>query len=486
MKLHPDFHERVLHDAPVAVIVWRLRDPEDDASLVLVFANAAAEKFTKMPLVEKVGQRFDEVFPRLDPRRRKVYADVVRTGVPYEDIVETTLASEREVFGVKATKLGDDAVVYFENFTQVRRNEARATRTASFLDALFDHVPLMIFLKEGEQLRFERMNRAGEELLGVTRDKLLGKNDYDFFPKEQADFFTNADRETLRAKVVVDIPEEPIDTPRGVRWLHTKKVGIYGPDGEPSHLLGISTDITEQRAAAAALKQAKQAAEEASKSLETFSYSVAHDLRAPLRAIDGFSQALLEDEADRLSQEGRESLGRVRRAAMRMAELIDDLLRLSRVSRSELTRAEVDLSSLAKDVFAQISSHYEGRAFDLRVADGLVTRADARLARILLENLLGNAAKFTSRCESATIEVGVENKDGFRAFFVRDNGAGFDPQYAAKLFGPFERLHSAAEFDGSGIGLAIAQRIVERHAGKIWARGAVDGGATFWFSLAEE
>ena len=189
----------------------------------------------------------------------------------------------------------------------------------------------MIFVKEAAELRFERINRAGEQLLGLTREQLIGKNDFDFFPVDQAKFFQERDRETLDNRVVVDIPEEPIETKSGRRWLHTKKVPVVDDHGVAKFLLGISEDMTERREAALALKAANDAAEAAIQELEAFSYSVAHDLRAPLRAIDGFSQALEEDCGDKLDDEGKDYLRRVRTSAQHMARLIDGLLGLSRV-----------------------------------------------------------------------------------------------------------------------------------------------------------
>jgi two-component system, NtrC family, sensor kinase len=219
------------------------------------------------------------------------------------------------------------------------------------------------------------------------------------------------------------------------------------------------------------------------KELEAFSYSVAHDLRAPLRSIDGFSQVLLEDYAGSLDSDGQEFLGYIRESAQHMGRLIDDLLGLSRVLRSEFQREQVQLTTLALTVAGRLQKVHPGRQVEFVVADGLVSSGDARLLTIVLENLLGNAWKFTGKRTDARIEVGVCDDGGDRAYFVRDNGAGFDMAYAAKLFGVFQRLHSDAEFEGTGIGLATVQRVVHRHGGRIWAEGEVDNGATFFFTL---
>lgn len=223
--------------------------------------------------------------------------------------------------------------------------------------------------------------------------------------------------------------------------------------------------------------------EAANRELETFSYSVSHDLRAPLRAIDGFSAALLEEHAAQLDDKGKQHLGRVRAAAVHMRQLIDDLLSLSRVSRSELTRQRVDLSALAAAVATELQSADPQRLVALTVAPGVVVGADARLLRIALENLLGNSWKYTRRQPQPVIELGVRQQETETVYFVRDNGAGFDMRFAGKLFGAFQRLHGTQEFEGTGIGLATVQRIVHRHGGRIWADAAVGQGATFFFTL---
>ena len=226
------------------------------------------------------------------------------------------------------------------------------------------------------------------------------------------------------------------------------------------------------------------ALEAANEELEAFSYSVAHDLRAPLRAIHGFSQALLEDHATAIDEKGQEYLARASNAAVRMSQLIDDLLTLSRISRAPLVRSRVDLSGLARSISGELDRQHDQRVH-VTIADDLVATGDERLLQIALENLLGNAWKFTSKTGEPRVELTAEMIDGVRAFIVRDNGAGFDEAYAAKLFAPFQRLHSEREFAGTGIGLATVQRIVRRHGGRVWARGVVDRGATFYFTLPD-
>ncbi len=221
----------------------------------------------------------------------------------------------------------------------------------------------------------------------------------------------------------------------------------------------------------------------ANQELDAFAYSVSHDLRAPLRSIDGFSHVLLEDYAAQLDEAGRDSLRRVRAASQRMGTLIDDLLNLARVTRAEIRTETVDLSRMARDIAAELQRTDAARRVEFVIAPGLKARADPPLLRVVLENLLRNSWKYTAKQPRPRVEVGSVEANGGRAFMVRDNGAGFDMKYMDKLFGVFQRLHSATDFEGTGVGLATVRRIITRHGGRIWAEGAVDQGATFYFTL---
>ncbi len=249
--------------------------------------------------------------------------------------------------------------------------------------------------------------------------------------------------------------------------------------------VGFVLDRTEQKVAEQKINKYAVALEGANRELESFSYSVAHDLRAPLRSIDGFSQALLEDCNDQLDDQGRKYLRFIRESAQHMAELIDDLLTLSRVTRSELHREPVDLSALALAAMTRLQRAQPGRKVAMVIREGLGAEGDPRLLAVVFDNLFGNAWKFTSKCEGGRIEFGASSNDGHPAYFVRDNGAGFDMAFASKLFGVFQRLHTAAEFEGTGVGLATVQRIVHRHGGRVWAEGEINRGATFYFTLED-
>ena len=221
----------------------------------------------------------------------------------------------------------------------------------------------------------------------------------------------------------------------------------------------------------------------ANREMEAFCYSVSHDLRAPLRALDGFARILIEECGDILDEAGRNHLGRIIAASERMGRLMDDLLKLSRIGRAGMRLAPVNLSALAGDIIDRLRSQAPERSLDARIAPGLTARADAALMRIALENLLGNAWKYTRHTAQASIEFGAEEINGGTGYYVRDNGAGFDMRYAGKLFSPFQRVHSPTEFEGNGIGLAIVARIAQRHDGRVWAESAPGCGATFRFTL---
>ena len=217
--------------------------------------------------------------------------------------------------------------------------------------------------------------------------------------------------------------------------------------------------------------------------LADFGYAIAHDFRSPLRAIAGFSEALEEDYGDRLDDDGREYLARIRAAAARMDQLIDDLATLARASREELHVQTVDVTAVAESIAADLSQSDPSRAVAFSIGRDLKVEADAALVRMAFEQLLANAWKFTRNRPGATVEIGCAERDGRRAFFVRDDGAGFDDTYAARLFIPFQRLHTQAEFEGNGIGLAIVRRIAHRHGGRVWADGEVDKGATIYIAF---
>jgi PAS domain S-box-containing protein len=277
------------------------------------------------------------------------------------------------------------------------------------------------------------------------------------------------------SEVPVEISLSPVQTPQGL--LVTAAVrDVTDRKRAEAQIATLNADLEKRVLELTAVNH----------ELEAFSYSVSHDLRAPLRSIDGFSQALAEEYQDRIDDQGRDYLRRVRAAATRMGELIDDLLNLSRVTRREMRRERVDLSALARGAAEQLERAKLYRPVAFVAAENVVTIGDPHLLRIVLDNLLGNAWKFSSKSASPRVEFGVTaTENGQRAFYVRDNGVGFDMAHAEKLFGAFQRLHAMHEFPGTGIGLATVQRIVARHGGRVWADAGLGRGATFYFTVGE-
>jgi PAS domain S-box-containing protein len=276
-----------------------------------------------------------------------------------------------------------------------------------------------------------------------------------------------------------------------------RPVAVFDGDGEFREWIGTLTDVDDRRRAEDEVRRLNvelegrvrdrtKKLEEINGELEAFSYSVSHDLRAPLRAMDGFSQRLVAEYGPKLDEQAHNYLDRIRNGAKRMGQLIEDLLSLSRITRIELTRREVDVSALVHQILGELQQRDPERKVETSIWEGVTVDADIRLVRVALENLLGNAWKFSSKTEHPRVEFGMMQEGTRKVLFVRDNGAGFDMAYADKLFGPFQRLHGVHEFPGTGVGLATVQRIVFRHGGRIWCQAKPGSGATFFFTLQGE
>lgn len=334
---------------------------------------------------------------------------------------------------------------------------------------------------------FKRLNPIWEKNLGYTVEEMCSTPFIEFVHPDDQEATRREAQKLSTGLNVISFENRYRCKDGSYRWLQWNSTMSL----ENRLIYAAARDITERKRREEeieklneSLRQQAAQLEAANKELEAFSYSVSHDLRAPLRSIDGFSQALLEDCGERLDTSGKDYLGRVRGACLRMAQLIDDLLNLSRVSRGEMRMETVDLSEMAREVVSELQKQTPGRKVSIVIADNLKGKGDARLLRVALENLLGNAWKYTSKHPSARIEFGARREpDGKIVFFIRDDGAGFDMAYAGKLFGAFQRLHTPSEFPGTGVGLATVQRIVHRHGGQVWAEGNVEQGATFYFTL---
>jgi PAS domain S-box-containing protein len=372
-----------------------------------------------------------------------------------------------------------------------RQAEEDLKQKDRFLESVIDNVPDMIFVKDARELRFVRFNRAGEELLGHRREDLLGKNDYDFFPKEEADAFTANDRAVLASGALLEIPSEPIHTrAKGLRWLHTKKIPIRGENGEPLYLLGISEDITEKKQAEedkrrAEEELAKRAVELArsNEELEQFAYVASHDLQEPLRKIQAFSNLLTMTCGPVLGPEGSDYAARILGAASRMRTLIQDLLALSHVTSQARPFVAVDLEGIAHDTLADLEVQIAESGAEVIVRDLPVVHADPSQMRQLFQNLIGNALKFRPSHEPPWIMVSARREGDRVEVAIEDHGIGFDEKYADRIFKPFQRLHSRDRYPGTGIGLAICRKIVQRHGGELRVTSAPGHGTTFLATL---
>jgi PAS domain S-box-containing protein len=361
------------------------------------------------------------------------------------------------------------------------------------LMALIDHTSAVIYMRDADG-RYLLVNREYERLFRLRREDIVGLTDHDLFPGPIADDFRANDLQAFARGVPVQM-EEQAPSDDGLRTYVTVKFPLADDAGRAYAVCGISTDITERKRAEEQVRRLNDELEQrvrqrtaeleaSTRELDAFAYSVSHDLRAPLRSLEGFSQVLLEDYADALDDEAQGYLGRIQANVERMARMIDDLLDLSRATRTQLRREQADLSGLAREILAELQARDPERTVRVVIPDGLVASGDPQLLRLVLQNLLGNAWKFTARTDDPVIELAAQRRDGIDVFTVRDNGAGFDMQFAGKLFDPFQRLHTTAEFEGTGIGLAIVHRIVTRHGGRIVGEGVPGVGATFRFSLA--
>jgi PAS domain S-box-containing protein len=379
-----------------------------------------------------------------------------------------------------------------------RRLTDELSESRRFFQSVFEHMPNMVFIKDARDLRYVAFNPAAEKLARVSRDQVIGKTDFDLFPHEQAVKLTNSERALLEAGGSAKIAEEHLRIRKGEdRILATRKAVIAGDDGTALYLLGISEDITERvvsrkqtealnvhlQALNESLSQKSQALEAANKELESFSYSVSHDLRAPLRAVNSYALMLEEDYGPQLPDEARRFITVIRDGANRMGRLIEDLLAFSRLGRATMKLSQVDSNVAVSRALQEVLDAHTGPRPEIVISELPSTEGDPALLHQVWLNLIGNAVKYSSKVEAPRIEIGSHEADGEVVYCVKDNGAGFDMRYVNKLFGVFQRLHGHDEFPGTGVGLAIVHRVIVRHGGRIWAESEPGKGATFWFTL---
>jgi len=461
--------------------------------------NPVAERLTGWAADEAMGRSLDEVLHIVDektrqpmPRLAHACADGATLGPSTQGLLLSRDGIERAIADSGAPIRAADGehrgtVIVFRDQTEERRaarelRESEARKTA-VMDAALDAIVVM-----NHDGRIAEFNAGAERTFGYHRHEVLGQPLAELLvPSSLRDRHDAGLARYLACgehRMLGQRMELPALRRDGSEFPAEVAIVRIAGDGPPV-FTGYIRDVTDRRRAAEAeaLRLAKETAEAANVELEAFSYSVAHDLRAPLRAINGFSAALAEDCADQLDAEGRHLLGKITRGSVEMSHLIDGLLDLSRLSRAEIHRKSVNLTALARDVVEQLRAAAPERSLEFVAPDDLVVEADPHLSRVLLENLLNNAWKFSRGRTPARIELGREEAEGAPAFFVRDNGAGFNMARMRNLFAPFRRLHSKEQFEGDGIGLATVHRIIRRHGGRVWAEGEEGQGATFHFTL---
>jgi PAS domain S-box-containing protein len=378
--------------------------------------------------------------------------------------------------------------------TKRRRLAEELERSRSFLETTFGHSPSMTYVRDARDLRLVAVNRALADFVGRQREELVGRLALDFvFPVQAEEMFAEDQRDVASAGPITTHDREVTLHDGRTRTIRMRKTVIRGNDGAPSFLLSSFDDVTEAAAAQReilrlneSLKLKNAVLEAVNKEIESFSYSVSHDLRAPLNVVNGFAAMLEEDCAAQLDATGRRYVGAIREAVRHMGRLIDDLLDLSRLSRQAVSRERIDARALAQRAAQEILTGHSGPPPALIVHEMPEGEGDPSLLHHVWSNLIGNAVKYSSKSSSPCVEIGGMT-DGLEVrYFVRDNGVGFDMRHAHKLFNVFQRLHRSDQFPGTGVGLAIVHRIVTRHGGRVWAQSEPGHGATFYFTLPIE
>ena len=448
------------------------------------YASNCQEKFPDDPTLVDMGVEAYIGAPMFDSSGQPTGMVVVLHTEPVED-----LEFKQELLKIYALRVARE--IERQESEQVIRHSEERYRT------LVANIPGVVYrcgLDADRTMEF--ISDEIQSLSGYRPEDFIGNN-----VRSYASLIHPEELPAVESDILAAVQEDRpfvleyrvVDAQGRIHWVYEKGQAHCDSQGEVQWLDGVVLDISDKKQAENELHSyqthleqivAQRTAElqDVVGELEAFTYSVSHDLRAPLRVINGFSDALLQDCAAELSDEGKDYLRRIRTGSERMGALIGDLLMLSRISRKELKRADVDLSAITRSVIAQLQQDDPQRAVSCDISPGLRTTGDSKLLTIMLENLLGNAWKYTGKTADARIETGSIVRDGEVVFFVRDNGAGFNMRYIDKLFKVFERLHGA-EFEGTGIGLATVKRIVERHGGRIWGEGEPGKGACFFFSL---
>ena len=448
-------------------------------------ANPAACAFYGYPHEEFISRKITDI--NLLPKDQ-VFKEMQRAGSEqqrqffFRHRLSGGEVRDVEVFsGPIRIKSQDLLYSIIHDITARKQAEEAMQRQEEELQIILDSVPAMIFYKDKEN-RFIRTNKALAEVTGLPKEEMDGKSVFDLYPSQAVDYWKD-DQEVMKTGNPKRNIIEPLEAAGEIRWVQTDKIPYKDVHGNIIGVIGFSVDITERKRIEEALMIRTAELEFANQELESFSYSVSHDLKAPVRAIEGFSRMLMGEHADKLDAEALRLLQVITTNTKLMHHLIDDLLALSRLGRLQVRKSVVNLAAMTNKVFEKLRAQAPERDLQLTVGDLPPGLGDQSLLYQVMQNLLANAVKFTKSRQTAVIEVGGRTEGKENIYYVKDNGAGFDERYVSNLFRPFQRLHGGEEYEGTGVGLAIVQRIIQRHGGRVWAEGKVGEGATFYFAL---
>ena len=491
VKTQEEKFTRAFHSSPYAIVISRLSDG------LILDVNRGFEEITGYQPSEAVGKTtFDLHLWVKETDRQQALAESTASEVQGREF-EFRAKSGRQLTGLFYAEILDTeneplVLSSISDITERKQAEQALRESEEKFRKAFLTSPDAININRMADGMYISINNGFTQIMGYSSEEVIGKTSLEL------NIWANPeDRQALvngliKNGEVIDL-EAHFHAKNGDIRVGLMSASLFEVDNVP-HIMSITRDITERKQTEEKIQQLNEGLElrvrertaqleAANKELEAFAYSVSHDLRAPLRGIDGWSMALLEDYHDQLDENGRKYLQSVRSETQRMGQLIDDMLQLSRVTRTEMQSSPVDLSALAQTVISRLKLSYPNRQVEVDLQPGLTCRGDVTLLGIVLTNLFDNAWKFTANRPEARVEFGQTEVDGQPAFFVRDNGVGFNMAYAQKLFGAFQRLHKTSEFPGTGVGLATVQRIIRRHGGQVWVEAQVDHGATFYFTL---
>ncbi len=457
-----------------------------------------------LSVAQTIGTRaFDYVPPASQDRLRQIFDQVFQNGDSFSyEIAGTGPHGTLSWYSTRISPIRQNgqivaAIMIVTDITAHKRAEEALKDSEALYHSLVENLPLQIYRKD-RQGRLIFANQRFCDLRGQTLEQLLGKTVFDFHAEPLARKYTADDQKVMQTEQVFHEVEEHVDGQGHQLHVEVIKTPVRNSQGQVVGIQGLFWDVTERKRLEEAeeirrlndeleerVRQRTSQLEAANQELEAFSYSVSHDLRAPLRSIAGFSSILVKDCAAQLSAEALRYLHKVRQNAQQMGQLIDDLLTFSRLGRKPLTKQPLALAPIVRAVLDSLRAEGEGRQLEIVMGDLPLCLGDPALLKQVFANLIGNALKYSRPRDPAVIEIGCRQGShlGELVYYVKDNGVGFDMRYGGKLFGVFQRLHRAEEYEGTGVGLAIVQRIIHRHGGRIWAEGVVNQGATFYFTL---